>query len=156
MLPVGEAARCGDLIGPVTQPPKGARQACAMEISATPSSHDSSGGVPFDTDAVSALGGFIGRLRRILSIPWVWEARFRGAEIQGAVEFLGRPILTLAPSSSLVLAGGNVLASSPRCNPLGNFQPCVLRTLAPGGAARAGAEGRPERCCVVFAPARRS
>jgi len=51
--------------------------------------------------------------------------------MEGPVVFLGRPIISVWAGSEMVLAGGNQLASSPRCNPLGNFQPCVLRTLAP-------------------------
>jgi len=32
----------------------------------------------------------------------------------------------------MIFGGENEVFSSPRCNPLGNFQPCVLRTLGAG------------------------
>jgi acetyltransferase-like isoleucine patch superfamily enzyme len=63
---------------------------------------------------------------------WEFEARLRGAEIRGPVTFLGRPILTVFPGSTLIFEGKNEIFSSLRGNPLGNAQPCVLRTLAPG------------------------
>jgi acetyltransferase-like isoleucine patch superfamily enzyme len=86
----------------------------------------------------SSLGRAAGVLRRVPSLLWTLEARMRGAELRGRVTFLGRPILTLAPGSRLVLAGENQVASSPRCNPLGNAQPCVLRTLAAGAVLEIG------------------
>jgi acetyltransferase-like isoleucine patch superfamily enzyme len=63
---------------------------------------------------------------------WAVEARLRGAQIRGPVTFLGRPILTVFPGSELIFEGENEIFSSLRGNPLGNTQPCVLRTLAEG------------------------
>lgn len=77
-------------------------------------------------------------MRRVASLLWAAEARLRGAELRGPVLFLGRPILTLAPGSTMIFAGGNEVFSSPRCNALGNMQPCVLRTLAPGARLELG------------------
>jgi len=48
------------------------------------------------------------------------------------VRFVGRPILSVAKGSRFSIQAGVVLRSGQRSNPLGCFQPCVLRTLAPG------------------------
>ena len=58
----------------------------------------------------------------------------KGVKIQGPVEFLGRPIVSVFPGSQLVLRGENHINSGPRCNLLGIFQPCVLRTLNAGAS----------------------
>lgn len=79
-----------------------------------------------------SLGMGISSVRLLFGHLWRLEARLRGAEIQGGVRLQGRPVITLAPSSRLVLGKGVGLNSSLRSNPLGCFQPCVLRTLAPG------------------------
>jgi hypothetical protein len=85
-----------------------------------------------------SLGRLAAALRRGPSLLWQTEASLRGAEFRGAVLFLGRPILTIAPGSRMVFGGENTVASSPRCNPLGNAQPCVLRTLAAGALLELG------------------
>jgi hypothetical protein len=58
--------------------------------------------------------------------------------MRGKVVFLGRPVLTIAPGSRMILHGGNWIASSTRCTGLGNIVPCVLRTLAPGALLELG------------------
>jgi len=58
--------------------------------------------------------------------------------MHGLVIFHGRPLLSVAPGSEFVLEGENTLASATRANPLGNFQPCVVRTIAPGAVLRLG------------------
>lgn len=78
------------------------------------------------------LGRAVGLLRRIPSVLWSAEARFRGAELHGSVTFLGRPVISLAAGSQMVFDGENVIASSTRCAGLGNIQPCVLRTHTAG------------------------
>ena len=70
-------------------------------------------------------------MRRSLSLLWYWEARLKGVRFEGKVVFAGRPIVTVAANSSLVLGHNVTMASALRSNPLGCFQPCVLRTLAP-------------------------
>jgi carbonic anhydrase/acetyltransferase-like protein (isoleucine patch superfamily) len=54
-------------------------------------------------------------------------------------------LISLAPNSVLFLGRNVQLASALRANPLGCFQPCVLRTLAPQArlvlAANSGASG---------------
>jgi acetyltransferase-like isoleucine patch superfamily enzyme len=78
------------------------------------------------------LGSLRGRLRQSWSFLWRLEARFRGVEFGGRVVFYGRPIISLAPGSRLVLGDGVGVASATRCNPLACFQPSTLRTLAAG------------------------
>jgi len=82
------------------------------------------------------LGGAVSRARLLGSGLWKLEAKFRGVQILGPVTFHGRPLLSVAPESDFVMEGDNTLASSTRANPLGNSQPCVLRTLAPGAVLR--------------------
>jgi acetyltransferase-like isoleucine patch superfamily enzyme len=63
---------------------------------------------------------------------WRLEARFKGAQLLGKTEFLGRPLISVAPGSRMVIGDGLHAYSAVRANPLANFQPCVLRTLVPG------------------------
>jgi acetyltransferase-like isoleucine patch superfamily enzyme len=69
---------------------------------------------------------------------WQWEAACRGVRLLGPVQFVGRPIITVFPDSRVELGGGVRLNSARRANPLGCFQPCVLRTLRPGAHMRLG------------------
>src|SRR4051812_15991915 len=89
-------------------------------------------------DTAKSLSTFIGRARRWSSFLWRFEALLRGFEVPATVEFLGRPILSRHPGTTIILGDGVCLASSPRCNPLGNAQPCVLRTLAAGARVEIG------------------
>jgi len=91
------------------------------------------------------LGGAISVARRSGSALWRFEARLKGAQCEGGVIFWGRPLISLAPDSILSLGRNVQLASALRSNPLGCFQPCVLRTLAPQARlvmeANSGASG---------------
>ncbi len=80
----------------------------------------------------------ISLLRLSASNMWKLEARAKGAKIGRAVTFVGRPVLSVATDSRLILEDGVTLASSLRANPLACFQPCVLRTLAGGAELRLG------------------
>jgi acetyltransferase-like isoleucine patch superfamily enzyme len=60
------------------------------------------------------------------------EARIKGVQFEGRVMFAGRPLVSVAHNSTLTLGRDVEVASALRANPLGCFQPCVLRTLAPG------------------------
>jgi acetyltransferase-like isoleucine patch superfamily enzyme len=82
--------------------------------------------------AGTLLGLLLGELRRWQSVLWRWEARLKGVEFQGKSEFLGRPWITRAPGSRIVLDAGVRISSAVRANPLGLAQPCAVRTLAPG------------------------
>lgn len=48
------------------------------------------------------------------------------------VQMIGRPIITIAKRSRFELARGVSIRSARWSNPLGNPQPCVLRTIVPG------------------------
>ncbi|MGO9478055.1 MAG: acyltransferase [Limisphaerales bacterium] len=78
-----------------------------------------------------SLGGLLQQRRRLMSGLWALEARLKGAVLDRRVEFIGRPLLSVARGSRLHLGEGVQINSTLRSNPLGCFQPCVLRTLAP-------------------------
>src|SRR5882672_1162285 len=78
------------------------------------------------------LGKLIGRFRQWPSFLWRIEGRLKGVEFQGRCEILGRPIISVAHSGRMVIGDGVRLYSALRANPLGCFQPCVLRAMAPG------------------------
>ena len=83
-----------------------------------------------------SAGTTVNFFRRAISQVWKWEARWRGVTIQGRLDLAGRPIMSVARGSRLILGDGVVLFSALRSNPLACFQPCVLRTLAPGAELR--------------------
>jgi acetyltransferase-like isoleucine patch superfamily enzyme len=78
------------------------------------------------------LGNLLAKTRRLPSFLWALEAKFKGARFEGSCEFVGRPLLSVAPNSQMVIGGGATIFSALRANPLACFQPSVLRTLAPG------------------------
>lgn len=75
-------------------------------------------------------------LRRNISQIWKWEARFRGVTVAGPLDLAGRPIISMVSGSRIYLGECVSLFSATRANPLGCFQPCVLRTLAAGAELR--------------------
>jgi acetyltransferase-like isoleucine patch superfamily enzyme len=77
------------------------------------------------------LGELLGKLRQAASFPWRLEARLKGAQFQGKTEFIGRPIISVAKGATMIIGDGVQLYSATRANPLGLFQPCVLRALEP-------------------------
>mgnify|MGYP003574939431 CR=1 FL=1 len=78
----------------------------------------------------AALG--VSFLRTLAGRLWRVEAAMRGAEFNGPSRLEGRPIITVAPESRMIFGARVSLTSATRVNPLGCFQPCVVRTLAPG------------------------
>ena len=78
------------------------------------------------------LGAILGRLRGWPGVLWRLEGRLKGVEFEGRCEILGRPLLSVARGARMVLGDGVRLYSATRANPLGCFQPCVLRALRPG------------------------
>lgn len=78
-----------------------------------------------------ALGQILGKIRGLPSIFWRLEGRFKGVVFEGSTEFLGRPIISVAPGARIVIGDGFRAYSSTRANPLACFQPCVLRALVP-------------------------
>jgi acetyltransferase-like isoleucine patch superfamily enzyme len=85
-----------------------------------------------DHTAAIILGKIIARLRLSQSFLWRLEARSKGVEFQGRVQFQGRPIISVAKGGRIALGDGVSVASAVRANPLGLFQPSVLRALTPG------------------------
>ena len=72
------------------------------------------------------------KLRRAPSPLWHLEARLKGVEFLGKAEFLGRPLISVARGSRIVLGDGVRVWSSVRSNPLGCSHPCILRAMASG------------------------
>lgn len=70
--------------------------------------------------------------RASLSGFWALEARLKGVSVGRGVTFLGRPLISMAKGSRFELGDKVKIHSSRRANPLGCFQPCVLRALCPG------------------------
>jgi len=63
----------------------------------------------------------------------------RGLSAGKASYFLGRPLISVAPDSRIILSDGVRINSALRSNPLGCFQPSVLRTMAPHAELRLAA-----------------
>ena len=80
----------------------------------------------------ASFGKLIGKLRRWPSFLWRLEARLKGVKFEGYCDFLGRPMISVARNSQLIIGDGVRLYSAVRANPLACFQPCVLRALSPG------------------------
>lgn len=80
------------------------------------------------------IARLLARIRRWPSFLWKLEGEFKGAHFEGSCEFLGRPLISVAPKSNMVIGDGVRIASSVRMNTLACFQPSVLRTLAPGAS----------------------
>jgi acetyltransferase-like isoleucine patch superfamily enzyme len=98
-----------------------------------------------DHTPATLLGAVMRTLRGWPSVLWRWDAQFKGVQFLGQVEFQGRPLISVAKNARLVMGDGVCVASSLRVNPLGNFQPSVLRALVPGAqlilGARVGLSG---------------
>lgn len=103
-----------------------------------------------DHTPATLLGAVMRTLRGWPSVLWRWEAQFKGVQFQGKVEFQGRPLISVAKGSRFQLGNNVKINSSLRANPLGCFQPSVLRTLCPDAElvleANAGISG-----CVLCA-----
>lgn len=66
--------------------------------------------------------------------------RSLGVEIGEAVTFLGRPIASLEPNSTISIGSRSLLISDPSSTALGVASPIVLRTLRPGATIRIGSD----------------
>ena len=77
----------------------------------------------------------IGRLlnggRKCVSVLWLLEARLKGCSLGNGVKCSGRPLISVVRGSRLIIGDGASINSALRSNPLGCFQPSVLRTLSP-------------------------
>jgi acetyltransferase-like isoleucine patch superfamily enzyme len=70
-----------------------------------------------------------------------WARRYaerRGLEVGDKVQFIGRPIISRAPESSISLGARVVVCSSARGTPLGVNHPVILRTMLPGAVLSIG------------------
>jgi hypothetical protein len=77
-------------------------------------------------------GSVLNQLRTCLSGLWSLEARLKGVRLGRGVIFVGRPLISVAKGSRFQLGNNVKIHSALRANPLGCFQPSVLRTLCPG------------------------
>ena len=84
------------------------------------------------------LGLLLDRIRRTVSLLWLLEARLKGVQIRGPIILAGRPLISVAKNSQLILESGVCIASSLRASVLGCFQPSVLRTMEPGAELTLG------------------
>ena len=95
-------------------------------------------------------GRVLSQLRTSSSWFWFLEARLKGVRVGQGVIFVGRPLISVAKDSRLQIGNNVKINSSLRANPLGCFQPSVLRTLCPNAElvleANAGVSG-----CVLCA-----
>jgi acetyltransferase-like isoleucine patch superfamily enzyme len=71
-----------------------------------------------------------------MSVPA--RVRRAGVQVADGVEFLGMPVVSLAPSSTIAIAGGVTLCSAPAYTALGVSHAVVLRTLRPGALISIG------------------
>jgi acetyltransferase-like isoleucine patch superfamily enzyme len=76
-------------------------------------------------------GFMVSQWRASLTRLWILEARLKGASVARDIVFVGRPIISVAKGSRFQLGNKVTINSSLRANPLGCFQPSVLRTLCP-------------------------
>lgn len=88
--------------------------------------------------SAQSLGQILAVLRNSASVLWRLEAKFKGVEIRGQVQMIGRPLISVSKNSRMVFEDGVKIASSVRGNTLGCFQPSVLRTLGPGAEVLLG------------------
>ena len=95
-------------------------------------------------------GFMMSQWRSAWSGAWILEARLKGASVARGVVFVGRPLISVAKGSRFQIGNNVKINSSLRSNPLGCFQPSVLRTLCPDAElildASAGISG-----CVLCA-----
>lgn len=76
------------------------------------------------------LGTLLQFGRRSFSLLWMLEARLKGCSMGRGIKFAGRPLISVARGSRMILGDDVEIFSALRSNPLGCFQPCVLRTLS--------------------------
>jgi carbonic anhydrase/acetyltransferase-like protein (isoleucine patch superfamily) len=77
------------------------------------------------------LGRLLNGGRECFSILWLLEARLKGCSLGNGVKCSGRPLISVARGSRLMIGDGVCINSALRSNPLACFQPSVLRTLSP-------------------------
>lgn len=78
--------------------------------------------------------------RRVLSRLWQFELRAMGVEFGAHVELVGRPIVTMAESSSITIGPSVRLISRCAATALGTSRPIILRTMLPYARLAIGAD----------------
>ncbi len=85
---------------------------------------------------------FIGRMtafaRSLFSNVWWAECQFKGVTAVSRPLLLGRPLVSIHPGSKITLGENVRIHSALRSNPMGCFQPSVLRTMSPGAQLSLG------------------
>ena len=81
--------------------------------------------------ASQLLGLGLSYARTCAGLLWKMEAQLKGAAFAGKARLEGRPIISVCRGSQMRFGREVSLNSATRSNPLGCFQPCVVRTLAP-------------------------
>jgi acetyltransferase-like isoleucine patch superfamily enzyme len=76
-------------------------------------------------------GRVLSQLRTSASWFWFLEARLKGVRVGREVLFVGRPLISVTKGSRFQIGNNVKIRSSFRANPIGCFQPSVLRTLCP-------------------------
>jgi len=84
------------------------------------------------------LGSALAKIRALPSFLWKFEAGLKGAQCARDVIFLGRPLISCCKGSKMVFSSGVRVHSALRSNPMGCFQPAVLRTMTPGARLEFG------------------
>ena len=84
------------------------------------------------------MGTISQKLRMLMGLLWKFLMKLRGVNVGRDVLVNGKPLVSCFFDSHLEIGEGVTLNSSLRCNPLGNSQPCVLRTLAPKASLNIG------------------
>ncbi len=100
---------------------------------------------------VILLGRLFAAFRRLPEALWIWECRLKGVRVGNNVMMVGRPIVSVFPDSEIHLANKSRILSSLRSNPLGCFQPCVLRTIGAGAVLKLGSHVGMSGCVVIAA-----
>ena len=74
-------------------------------------------------------GRMLSQLRTSSSWFWSLEARLKGVQVGRGVLFVGRPLISVAQGARFQIGNNVTINSALRSNPLGCFQPSVLRAL---------------------------
>ena len=74
-------------------------------------------------------GRMLSQLRTSSSWFWSLEARLKGVQVGRGVLFVGRPLISVAQGARFQIGNNVTINRALRSNPLGCFQPSVLRAL---------------------------
>lgn len=88
--------------------------------------------------AATTIGGFRGRLRGWIGTLWRLEAQLKGVQFRGTATFYGRPLISVASGGTIIIGKNVLVHSAVASNPLGCFQPSVLRAMYSGARLEIG------------------